>query len=112
MNKDPIIFAMANPDPEILPHDAKEAGALIVATGRSDFPNQVNNVLGFPGIFRGLLDAKAKRVTREIKIAAAKAIASLVKEPTPDMIIPSPLDRNVSKVVAEAVRQEAEKSKQ
>jgi len=81
MNKDPIVFAMANPVPEIWPDEACEAGAAVVGTGRSDFPNQINNVLAFPGIFRGALDARAKRITDEMKIAAAHAIADYVKKP-------------------------------
>lgn len=103
MAQDSIIFAMANPVPEIMPDLAFEAGAKIVATGRSDFPNQVNNVLGFPGIFRGLLDKNIKKVTTDIKIRAAKAIASLVEHPTAQEIIPSPLNKDVAKVVAQAV---------
>jgi malate dehydrogenase (oxaloacetate-decarboxylating) len=104
MNINPIIFAMANPEPEIMPDAAKEAGASIVATGRSDFPNQVNNVLAFPGIFRGALDIRATKITTEMKIAAAKSLANMVEKPTPEMIIPSPLDKNVVPVVAEAVK--------
>jgi malate dehydrogenase (oxaloacetate-decarboxylating) len=106
MNKDPIIFAMANPIPEIMPADAKEAGAKIVATGRSDFPNQVNNALAFPGIFRGVLDTRAKQITEKIKIAAAEAIASYIKEDglSEDYIIPSILDEEVHKKVAQAVK--------
>ncbi len=103
MAKKPIIMAMANPIPEIMPDAAYEAGAFIVATGRSDFPNQVNNVLGFPGIFRGLLDKKVKQVTTQMKLRAAHAIAELVETPTPENIIPSPLDKRVAKVVAEAI---------
>lgn len=103
MNSDPIIIAMANPDPEILPDVAKEAGAKVVATGRSDFPNQVNNVLAFPGIFRGALDCRATRITEPMKVAAAEAIASIVTSPTPDMIIPNPLDKSVVPAVAKAV---------
>lgn len=104
MAKDPIIFAMANPVPEIMPDEAYKAGAAIVATGRSDFPNQVNNVLAFPGIFRGVLDIRAKKISYEMKIAAAKAIANMIKTPTRDMIIPSALDKNVAKAVADAVK--------
>lgn len=104
MNPDPIIFAMANPDPEILPDEAKEAGAKIVATGRSDFPNQVNNALAFPGIFRGALDCRAKRINDEMKVAAAEAIASLISNPTPDEIIPDALNKDVVPAVAEAVK--------
>jgi len=99
----PIIFAMANPEPEIHPEVAKRAGAAVVATGRSDFPNQINNVLAFPGIFRGVLDARIRFITDDIKIAAAEAIASLVKKPTATCIIPSPLDRRVAKRVAKAI---------
>lgn len=105
MAKDPIVFAMANPEPEIMPDKAKAAGAAIVATGRSDFPNQVNNVLGFPGIFRGVLDAGIKIIDDKVKIAAAEAIATYVKEPSADMIIPSPLDKGVAMAVAEAIKQ-------
>ena len=104
MAKDPIIFAMANPEPEIMPDVAKQAGAAIVATGRSDFPNQINNVLAFPGIFRGVLDARIRFITDDIKIAAAQAIADHVKHPTADHFIPDPLDKTVAKTVAEAIR--------
>lgn len=107
MNPDPIIFAMANPTPEIMPELAKRAGAKVVATGRSDFPNQVNNVLVFPGIFRGALDVRAKTITEEMELAAAKALAAYVLKPTPDAILPDPLDRGVAKAVARAVRAEA-----
>lgn len=100
----PIVFAMANPDPEIMPDEARAAGAAVVATGRSDFPNQVNNVLGFPGIFRGALDAGATRITEDMKLAAARALATLVPTPTPNEILPSPLDKRVVPAVAEAVR--------
>ena len=103
MSTHPVIFAMANPNPEITPDLAKEAGARIVATGRSDFPNQVNNVLGFPGIFRGLLDKGKNKVTLDMKFRAAEAIASLVDNPTEDLIIPNPFDPRVSKVVADAI---------
>lgn len=94
MAKDSIIFAMANPEPEIMPELAYEAGAAIVATGRSDYPNQVNNVLAFPGIFRGALDHESI-ITDEHKIAAAEAIANIVRDPNPELIVPSPLDSNV-----------------
>lgn len=104
MNEKSIIMAMANPDPEIIPTDAKEAGAYIVATGRSDYPNQVNNVLGFPGIFRGALDIRATRITQKMKIAAAEALASIVSHPTADNILPYALDRTVVPKVAEAVK--------
>ena len=103
MNKDPIIFAMANPIPEIMPNLAKRAGAKIIATGRSDFPNQVNNVLAFPGIFRGALDIRAKRITDEMKLAAAEALAGAI-EPTVDMILPNALDKSVVPRVAGAVK--------
>jgi malate dehydrogenase (oxaloacetate-decarboxylating) len=98
-----IIFAMANPVPEIMPDDAKKAGAYIIATGRSDFKNQINNVLAFPGVFRGLLDSRAKRVTTEMKIAAAEALASLVKKPTPDKIIPSVFEKNIAQKIASSI---------
>lgn len=103
MNKNPIIFAMANPNPEISPRDAIEAGALIVATGRSDYPNQVNNALVFPGIFRGALDNGVERITDEHKIRAAETLASLVENPTKDQIIPSVLDQRVALVIAKAI---------
>ena len=105
----PIIFAMANPTPEIMPDLAKEAGAAVVGTGRSDFPNQINNVLAFPGIFRGALDVRASEINDAMKIAAAKAIAAFVTDDklTPDYIIPSALDRSVAAAVAEAVAQAA-----
>ncbi|MEM4637947.1 MAG: malic enzyme-like NAD(P)-binding protein [Candidatus Woesearchaeota archaeon] len=111
MNKKPIIFAMANPIPEIMPDDAKKAGAFIIATGRSDFPNQINNVLAFPGVFRGALDVRAKEINTEMKIAAAEALASMVKKPTVNKIIPGPFDKNVAKTVAEAVKKAAKKTK-
>jgi malate dehydrogenase (oxaloacetate-decarboxylating) len=104
MNKDAIVFAMANPTPEIMPDAAKAAGARVVATGRSDYPNQINNVLAFPGVFRGTLDAKAKQITEAMKLAAAEALADYVENPTEEKIIPNPLDKNVAKVVAEAVK--------
>ncbi len=105
MAKDAIIFAMANPVPEIMPDEAKAGGAKVIATGRSDFPNQINNVLVFPGIFRGALDAHATKITEEMKMAAAKAIASLVdeKELCPDFIIPDAFDNRVAKAVSESV---------
>ncbi len=109
MAKDPIIFSMANPTPEIMPDLAREAGAAVVGTGRSDFPNQINNVLAFPGIFRGALDVRASDINDAMKIAAAKAIADYVKddELSADYIIPSALDRNVAAAVAKAVAQAA-----
>jgi len=104
MAADPIILAMANPEPEIMPDLAREAGAAIVGTGRSDFANQVNNVLAFPGIFRGALDAGASNIDGAMKLAAAHALADAVAKPTRDMILPSPMDRSVAPLVAEAVR--------
>lgn len=112
MAKDPIVFVMANPVPEIMPDLAKEAGAAVVGTGRSDFPNQVNNVLAFPGIFRGALDARARRITEDMKEAAARAIASCIPDDklTADYVLPDAFDPNVVKNVAEAVMKEAEKN--
>jgi malate dehydrogenase (oxaloacetate-decarboxylating) len=104
MNKDAIVFAMANPTPEIMPDAAKAGGAAIVGTGRSDFPNQINNVLAFPGVFRGVLDSRAKEITEKMKIAAAQAIANYIT-PTADCILPSPLDKNVATAVAKGVSQ-------
>jgi malate dehydrogenase (oxaloacetate-decarboxylating) len=109
MNPDPIVFAMANPVPEIWPDAAKRAGAAVVGTGRSDFPNQINNVLVFPGLFRGALDARATRITDEMKIAAAHAIADYVPRPQRDHILPNILDREVTKAVAKAVADAAGK---
>ncbi len=109
MNDDPIVFAMSNPDPEIHPSDAKKGGAKVIATGRSDYPNQINNVLIFPGIFRGALEARAERFTDEMKLAAAKTLAALVKNPTPNMIIPGVFDQEVAEVVAKAVRKFSKK---
>jgi malate dehydrogenase (oxaloacetate-decarboxylating) len=103
MDKDPIIFAMANPIPEIMPAVAKKAGAAIIATGRSDFPNQVNNAIAFPGIFRGALDNRVKHITDKHKIAAAEVIADLVEKPTPDKIIPSVLDKRLVPAVAKVI---------
>ena len=105
MNADAIIFAMANPVPEIMPDEAKAAGARIVGTGRSDFPNQVNNVLAFPGIFRGALDAKAKKITKGMKLAAALAIANVIspEELNENNILPKPFDKRVGQAVSEAV---------
>lgn len=105
-----IVFAMANPVPEILPDEAKAGGAAVIATGRSDYPNQVNNALGFPGIFRGAVDAKATKITTEMKIAAALALASCVPEPTADRIIPSPFEKIVVKKVSKAVKKAAIKA--
>lgn len=103
MDKNPIIFAMANPSPEILPDDALAAGAAVIATGRSDFPNQVNNALAFPGIFRGALDNKLRHITDDHKIAAAEAIAGLVENPTHEEIIPSVLDDRLVPAIAKVV---------
>jgi len=105
MNDDPIVFAMANPVPEIMPDEAKAAGARIVGTGRSDFPNQINNVLAFPGIFRGALDCRAKEINEEMKVAASYAIANLISEDelNEDYILPSPLNKRVVPAIAEAV---------
>lgn len=105
MAKDPIIFALANPDPEIMPEEAIKGGAAIIATGRSDYPNQVNNVLVFPGIFRGALDCRAKHITPKMKIAAAYAIADCVMQPERDNIIPKSLNKEIASKVAEAVKQ-------
>jgi malate dehydrogenase (oxaloacetate-decarboxylating) len=112
MNKDAIIFAMANPTPEIMPDEAKAAGARVVGTGRSDFPNQVNNVLAFPGIFRGALDVRAKEINEEMKLAAAYAIANYIKDEdvNENNVIPSALDKNVATKVAEAIAKAARES--
>jgi len=104
MAKDSIIFALANPTPEIMPEEAKRGGAAVVGTGRSDLPNQINNVLGFPGIFRGALDVRAKRITAEMKLAAAFAIADFLPNPTEEMVIPPTLNESVAWSVAEAVK--------
>lgn len=111
MAKDAIIFAMANPVPEVLPDVAKKAGAKVVGTGRSDFANQINNVLAFPGVFRGAFDAKATQITQNMKLAAAKAIANLVSDDELDenYVIPSPFDKRVATAVAQAVKDTAEK---
>ncbi|MBT2643944.1 NAD-dependent malic enzyme [Bacillus sp. ISL-41] len=105
MNNDPVIFAMANPVPEIMPDEAKAAGAAVIGTGRSDFPNQVNNVLAFPGIFRGALDARATHINEKMKVAAVNAIASLIEESelSSDYVIPGPFDPRVAPAVAAAV---------
>ncbi len=104
MAKDPIVFALANPVPEIKPEDARLAGAVVVATGRSDYPNQVNNSLAFPGIFRGALDKGVTAITDDMKLAAAKKIASLVKKPTADEIIPSVMTPGLVKAVASTIK--------
>ncbi len=103
MNAKPIIFGLANPVPEIMPDVAKQAGAFIVATGRSDFPNQINNVLAFPGIFRGALDNAVKQITDDMLIKAAESLADYVTDLSADNILPQPLDRNVAKIVAAAI---------
>ena len=109
MGPSPIIFAMANPVPEIMPNEAKLGGAAVVASGRSDFPNQINNVLVFPGIFRGAIDAGVKQITDKMKLAAASALAEVVKKPTAEKIIPDPFDKRVPLAVANAVRKIARK---
>lgn len=111
MARDPIIFALANPTPEIWPEDAKGAGASVIATGRSDYPNQVNNVLVFPGIFRGALDARTRDITEKMKIKAAEALADSVKNPKPEKIIPGPFEKGISKRVAGAVKEFVLKTK-
>ncbi len=110
MNKDAIVFSMANPTPEIMPEEALKGGARIIATGRSDYPNQINNVLAFPGIFRGVLDARARHgglaaryITDAMKVAAAHALAGLVKNPTPEKIIPDVFEKGLADVIAKAV---------
>ena len=105
MAKDAVIFACANPTPEIFPDDAKAGGARVIATGRSDFPNQINNVLAFPGVFRGAFDVRAKDINDEMKIAAAKALAGLItdEELSADYIIPKAFDKRVGPAVAKAV---------
>ncbi len=112
MNEKPVIFACANPVPEIFPDEAKEAGAFIVSTGRSDFPNQINNVLAFPGIFRGTFDCMARTINEEMKLAAAEALAGIIsdEELTPDHIIPKAFDPRVRPAIAEAVADAARKS--
>ncbi len=112
MAKDPLIFAMANPVPEIMPDEAHKAGALVVGTGRSDFENQINNVLAFPGIFRGTLDVRASDINDEMKIAAAYAIAGLIsdEELKPEYVIPAPFDKRVGPAVAKAVAKAAKES--
>ena len=112
MAKDAIVFACANPTPEIFPDEAKRAGAAVVSTGRSDYPNQINNVLAFPGIFRGALDARASDINDEMKFAAAYALAGMVKdaELSFDNILPQAFDEGVGETVAKAVREAAVKS--
>ena len=112
MAKDPVIFACANPTPEIFPDEAKAAGAAIVSTGRSDYPNQVNNVLAFPGIFRGALDVRAREINTEMKLAAAKALAALVSDDElgADNILPAAFDPRIKDAIASAVAEAARKS--
>ena len=112
MNRDAIIFACANPTPEIFPEDAKAGGAAVISTGRSDFPNQINNVLAFPGIFRGAFDVRASDINEEMKMAAAKALAELISEDelSADYIIPKAFDKRVGPAVAKAVAEAARKS--
>ena len=111
MNPDPFVFAMANPNPEVRPEEAAPY-VRVMATGRSDYPNQINNVLAFPGVFRGALDVRAPEITEEMKVAAAQGIASAVAddELDEDYIIPSVFNRDVSRAVARAVAEEAERS--
>ncbi|MBS5967198.1 MAG: NADP-dependent malic enzyme [Finegoldia magna] len=111
MNHDSIVLAMANPVPEIYPDEAKEAGARVVGTGRSDYPNQVNNVLVFPGVFRGALDAKADRITDDMKLSAAYAIAHMVEQPTEERILPEAFNKDVARNVANAVKKSWEEKK-
>jgi malate dehydrogenase (oxaloacetate-decarboxylating) len=104
MNDHAIVFALSNPNPEVDPEVARKAGASIIATGRSDYPNQLNNVIVFPGMFRGILDAGIPQVLDSHKLAAAKALADYVVQPSFDLIIPDPLDLNVANIVADAVK--------
>ena len=112
MNRDAIVFACANPTPEIFPEDAKAGGAAVVSTGRSDYPNQINNVLAFPGIFRGTFDVRASDINKEMKMAASKALADLVsdEELSADYIIPKAFDKRVGPAVAKAVAEAAVRS--
>lgn len=103
MGKDPIVFAMANPTPEIMPDEARDAGAAIVATGRSDYPNQINNVLAFPGIFRAVVAGRLKAITPQMKLAASQRLAGLIQRPTAESIIPSPFTPNLAKHISRAV---------
>lgn len=104
MNEKAIVFALANPVPEIMPEEAKKGGAAVIATGRSDFPNQINNSLAFPGIFRGAIDHKVTKITEEMKLNAARAIAALVKKPTAQRIVPDMFDKKVAKAVAKVIK--------
>jgi len=112
MNSDSIVFAMANPVPEIMPELAKKAGARVVGSGRSDFPNQINNLLAFPGIFRGALDSRAKDITEEMKLAASYAIAGIIdeKDLREDYVMPSPFNKEIAIKVADAVKKVAKKN--
>ena len=112
MNKDAIIFACANPTPEIFPDDAKAGGAKVISTGRSDFPNQINNVLAFPGVFRGAFDVRASDINDEMKIAASEALANLItdEELSPEYIIPKAFDKRVGPAVAKAVAEAAKRT--
>ena len=112
MAKDPMVFAMANPVPEIMPEEAKRGGAAVVGTGRSDYPNQINNVLAFPGVFRGALDVRASDINEDMKIAAAYALANLIsdEELSSENIMPKPFDPRVRDAVATAVAEAARKS--
>ena len=112
MNRDAIIFACANPTPEIFPDEAKAAGAAVVSTGRSDYPNQINNVLAFPGIFRGAFDVRASDINEEMKVAAARALAGLISddELSADYIIPQAFDKRVGPAVAKAVAEAARRT--
>lgn len=110
MSKDPIVFAMANPTPEIMPNESFKGGAAIMGTGRSDMPNQVNNVLAFPGIFKGALQAKANRITNEMKLAAAIALSQMVENPTKESLLPNALDKTVPVIIANAVAEAWDKS--
>ena len=112
MTKNPIIFAMANPVPEIMPQDAHDAGAGIVATGRSDFPNQINNVLAFPGLFRGALNARTHNFSYKMYVAAAYGIANCVDKPTAEEIIPSAFDKRVAENVAQIVEDVCKENKE
>lgn len=109
MNPNPIVFALANPIPEIMPEEAEKGGARVYASGRSDFPNQVNNVLVYPGLFKGVLESGAKKITEKMKLKAAEALAATITRPTPTKIIPDPFDKRVVKAVSEAVRKIAGK---
>jgi malate dehydrogenase (oxaloacetate-decarboxylating) len=104
MAKNPIVFALANPVPEIMPEEAKEGGAAVIATGRSDYPNQINNSLAFPGVFRGAIDNHVRKITDEMKLKAAKALAGLVKNPTAQKIVPGPFEKGIVRAVARVIR--------